>query len=101
MAFWNFSITSLQKIKCKILTLTNKNWKSGAYKKYDNIATNFGPPSDENVINKAYLDTEISKIEDHISYIEKAFNEYNLLSNKQSVEWVLRERAVKGTNRIL
>ena len=32
--------------------------------------TKFEPSNDEDVVNKAYLDTKLSKIEVHISFIE-------------------------------
>ena len=57
--------------------------------------------NDENVINKAYLDTNLSKKEGEISYIEKNHNEYKLHNNKQPSKEVLFEGAVKTTIRIL
>ena len=39
----------------------------------------------------------MNKLEGHISYIEKDYNEYKLQSNKQSVEEILTKRGVKTT----
>ena len=41
------------------------------YKKDEKLTTNFEPIDNEDVINKAYLDEKLSKINGHISYIEK------------------------------
>ena len=40
-------------------------------------------------------------MEGHISNTEREYSEYNLLSNKQSVEEVLVQRALKTTIQIL
>ena len=61
----------------------------------------FGPSRDDNVLNKAYLDKNLFKIEGHLSLIEKDYNQFKLQSDKQSVEEVLIERAVKTTIQIL
>ena len=46
--------------------------------------TNFEPVNDEDVKNKAYLDEK--KVDGHISYIGKDYNEFKLQYSKQSVE---------------
>ena len=71
------------------------------YKKDEKITTNFEPIDDEDVINKAYLDEKLKKIDGHISYIEKDYNEFKLQYNKQSVKDISIQRAVKTTIRIL
>jgi len=71
------------------------------YKKDEKITTNFEPIDNEDVINKAYLDEKLSKINGHISYIEKDYNEFKLQYNKQTVEDILIQRAVKTTIQIL
>ena len=43
----------------------------------------------------------MKKIDGHISYIEKDYNEFKKQYNKQSVEDVLIQRAVKTTIQIL
>ena len=66
-----------------------------------NITTKFQPTNESDVINKAYLDEILKKIDGHISYIEKYFNEFKLQYNKQNVEDTLIEKAVKTTIQIL
>ena len=53
--------------------------------------------NDEDVLNEAYVDKKLSKMEVQISYREKDYNEYKLLSNKSSIGEVLIQRAVKTT----
>ena len=71
------------------------------YKKDEKITTNFEPTDDSDVINKSYLDEKFKKIDGHISHIENDYNEFKLQYNKQSVEEVLIQRAVKTTIQIL
>ena len=71
------------------------------YKKDEKISTNFKPVDDSDVINKAYLDSKLIKIDGHISKLEKDFNEFKLQYNKQNVEDILIQRAVKTTIQIL
>ena len=67
------------------------------YKKGKKITTNFEPTDDSDVINKGYLDEKMNKINGNNSYIEKDYNEFKLQYNKQSVEDILVQRAVKTT----
>ena len=71
------------------------------YKKDEKITTNFEPNDNEDVINKGYLDEKLLKIDGHLSKLEKDFNELKLQYNKQSVEDILIQRAVKTTIQIL
>ena len=71
------------------------------YKKDEKITTNFEAIDDSDVINKAYLDEKLKKIDGHISYLEKDYNEFKIQYNKQSVEEILIQRAVKTTIQIL
>ena len=71
------------------------------YKKDEKITTNFEPVDNNDVINKAYLDEKLLKIDGHLSKLEKDFNEFKLQYNKQSVEEILIQRAVKTTIQIL
>ena len=71
------------------------------YKKDEKIKTNFEPVDNEDVINKAYLDSKLLKIDGHLSKLEKDFNEFKLQYNKQNVEDILIQRAVKTTIQIL
>ena len=71
------------------------------YKKDEKITTTFEAVNDEDVINKGYLDEKLLKIDGHLSKLEKDFNEFKLQYNKQSVEEILFQRAVKTTIQIL
>ena len=67
------------------------------YKKDEKLTTNFEVADDNDVINKTYLDEKLKKIDGHIPYIEKDYNEFKLQYNKQSVEDILIQRFVKTT----
>ena len=71
------------------------------YKKDEKVTTNFEPNDNEDVINKGYLDSKLLKIDGHLSKLEKDFNEFKLQYNKQNVEDILIQRAVKTTIQIL
>ena len=72
-----------------------------AYKKDEKITTNFEPNDNEDVINKGYLDSDLLKINGHLSKLKKVYNEFKLQYNKQNVEDILIQRAVKTTIQIL
>ena len=71
------------------------------YKKDEKLTTNFQPVDDSDVINKGYLDSKMLKIDGHLSKLEKDFNEFKLQYNKQNVEEILIQGAVKTTIQIL
>ena len=71
------------------------------FKKDEKLTTDFEPVNDEDVINKGYLDSKLLKIDGHLSKLENDFNEFKLQYNKQSVEDILVQRAVKTTIQIL
>ena len=71
------------------------------YKKDEKITTNFEPADNNDVINKGFLDKKLLKIDEHLSKLEKDFNEFKLQYNKQNVEDILIQRAVKTTIQIL
>ena len=71
------------------------------YKKDEKIKTNFEPVENEDVINKGYLDEKLLTIDGDLSKLEKDFNEFILQYNKQNVEDILVQRAVKTTIQIL
>ena len=71
------------------------------YKKDEKITTDFEASDAKDVIKKAYLDKKFKKIDGHISYIEKDYNEFKLQYNKQPVEDFLIQRAVKTRKQIL
>ena len=72
-----------------------------SYKKDEKITTNFEAVDDIDVIHKGYLDEKLLKIDGHISKLEKDYNEFKLQYNKQNVEDILVQRAVKTTIQIL
>ena len=72
-----------------------------AYKKDEKITTNFEDVDNEDVINKGHLDSKILKIDGHLSKLEKDYNEFKLQYNKQNIEGILIQRAVKTTIQIL
>ena len=71
------------------------------YKKDEKITTNFKTVDNEDVINKGYLDDKLKKLDGHIAYIQKDYNEFKKQYNKQSVEEILIQRAVKTTIQVL
>ena len=71
------------------------------FKKDEKLTTSFEPVDDSDVINKAHLDKKLIKLSGHLSKLEKGFNEFKLQYNKQNVEEILIQRAVKTTIRIL
>ena len=71
------------------------------YKKDQKITTNFEAVDDEDVINEGYLDSKFLKIDGQLAKLEKDYNEFKLQYNKQSVEDILIQRAVKTTIQIL
>ena len=46
------------------------------YKKDEKITTNFEPVNNSDVINKGYLDKKPEKINGHLSFLEKDYNEF-------------------------
>ena len=71
------------------------------YRKDEKLTTNFKPIDNSDVINKGYLDEELKKTNGHFTYLEKDYNEFKEQYNKQSVEEILVQRAVKTTIQIL
>ena len=71
------------------------------YKKDEKMTTNLETVNDEDVINKSFLDEKSFNLNSHLSKLEKDYNGLKLQYNKQSVEEVLVQRAVKTTIQIL
>ena len=71
------------------------------YKKDEKMITNFEPTDNSEVISKFYLDEKLKKIHGHISHLEKDYNDFKLQYNKQSIEEVFIQKAVKTTIQIL
>ena len=65
------------------------------------MPTKYEAVNDEDVINKFCIDEKLSKIDGHLSLLEKDYKEFKLLTNKQSIKKVLIQRAVKMTIQIL
>ena len=60
-----------------------------SYRKDEKITLNFEASYPEDLINKAYLDEKLIKIDGHLSLLEKNYNESKIISNKQTLEEVL------------
>ena len=65
------------------------------------LTTDFEPIDKEDVINKAYFDEKLKKIDSHIVYTEKDYNEFKLQYNEQNVEDISMQRVVKTMIQIL
>ena len=101
---WESEFDNIVSKRDKLQDLNINNLKlevHDTYKKDEKITTIFKPIDNEDVINKGYLDEKLLKIDGHLSKLEKDFNEFKLQYNKQNVESVLIQRAVKTTIQIL
>ena len=67
------------------------------------MSTSFQPQNNEDVVNKAQLDTNISIVKCHISFIEKNLNDFILHGDegRQSDDEFVIEKSVKTTTQIL
>ena len=102
--FWESEFDSIVSKRDRLQDLNLNQLKlevDDTLKKDEKITTDFEAVDDKDVINKAYLDEKLKKIYGHISYIEKDYNEFKLQYNKQNIEDVLIQRAVKTTIQIL
>ena len=68
---------------------------NGSFQK-DGKTANFDTSHDEDDIKKIYMEKKLSKTDGHLSLKEKNHQEFKL-KNKQSVEEILAEKAVKTT----
>ena len=101
---WESEFDGIVSKRDKLQDLNINNLKleiHDTYKKDEKLTTNFEPDDESDVINKGYLDDKLLKINSHISKLEKDFNEFKLQYNKQNVEEILIQRAVKTTIQIL
>ena len=101
---WESEFDNIVSKRDKLRDLNINNLKlevHDAYKKDEKLTTNFEPVDYSDVINKGYLDLKLLKIDSHISKLEKDYNEFKLQYNKQNVEDILIQRAVKTTIQIL
>ena len=100
---WESEFDGIVSKRDKLQDLNINNLKleiHDTYKKDEKLTTNFEPDDESDVINKGYLDDKLLKINSHISKLEKDFNEFKLQYNKQNVEDILIQRAVKTTIQI-
>ena len=91
--FWN-NVSAKDRV-LNIVLIQLKFKINDAYREDEKITTKFGPCNDGDVVSKPYLDTKISKKESHSSFIDKEYNEYKLLGNKESVEEILIQKTKK------
>ena len=101
---WESEFDGIVSKRDKLQDLNINNLKlevHDTYKKDEKLTTNFEPVDGSDVINKGYLDSKLLKIDGHLSKLEKDYNEFKLQYNKQSVEDILIQRAVKTTIQIL
>ena len=101
---WESEIDGIVRKRYKLQDLNINQLKlevHDAYQKREKISTNFEAVDDKDVLNKAYLDEKLKKIDGHIPYIQKDYNEFKLQHNKQNVEDNLFQRAVKTKIQIL
>ena len=101
---WESEFDGIVSKRDKLQDLNINNLKlevHDTYKRDEKITTDFKPVDNEDVINKGYLDEKLLNIKGHISKSEKDYNEFKLQYNKQSLEEILVQRAVKTTIQIL
>ena len=101
---WESEFDGIVSKRAKLQDLNNNQLKlevHDSYKEDEKITTDFEAVDDKDVINKAYLDSKLLKIDGHLSKLEKDYNEFILQYNKQNVEDILIQRAVKTTIQIL
>ena len=78
---WESEFDGIVSKRDKLKDLNNNQLKlevHDTYKKDEKLTTNFKPSNNEDVINKAYLDEKISKLDSHLSFLEKGYNEFKL-----------------------
>ena len=101
---WESEFDGIVSKRDKLQDLNINNLKlevHDTYKKDEKITTNFEPIDNADVINKGYLDDKLLKINGLLSKLEKDYNEFKSQYNKQAVEDILIQRAVKTTIQIL
>ena len=101
---WESEIDKIIPKKDKVQHMKINHLKLEVYDTYKNdlkIITNFKAVKDSDVINKAYQDEKLTKIDGHLPFLEKDYNEFILHYNKQSVEQHLIRRAEKTNIQIL
>ena len=102
--FWESGFDGIVSKRDKLQDLNINQLKlevHDTYKKDEKVTTNFEAVDESNVINKGYLDSKLLKIDGHLSKLEKEYNEFQLQYNKQNIEEILIQRAVKTTIQML
>ena len=101
---WESEFDGIVSKRDKLQDLNINQLKLGVHDSYKNdekISTNFKPTDNEDVVNKCYLDEKFLKKNGQLSKLEKDYNEFKKQYNKQSVEEILIQRALKTTIQIL
>ena len=101
---WESEFDNLVSKKDKVQDLKINDLKLELYDTYEKdkkITTNFQPTDDPDVISKAHLNEKLFKINGHSSLSQKDYKELELKYNKQFVQEILIQRAVKTTIQIL
>ena len=102
--FWESEFDGIVSKRDKLQDLNINQLKlevHDTYKKDEKITTNFDAVDNEDVVNKGHLYSKLLKIDGHLTKLEKDYNEFKLQYNKQNVEDILIQRAVKTTIQIL
>ena len=60
-----------------------------SYRKIEKITFNFEASYPEDLINKAYLDEKLIKIDGHLSLLEKNYKESKIISIKQTTKLII------------
>ena len=95
----SFLIISLQKNRVQDIHPNQlKLEKNDIHREDEKTKTKFEAVNDEDVMDKAYLDTKLAKVKGDISYVEKKYNE--LKGYERYKEEILDEKAVKTTIQI-
>ena len=83
----NLIILFLKKDKVQDMNINQLKLKvHNTYRKDEKITTSCEPSNDEDVVNKVYLDENLSKIDGNLSFSKNYYNEFRIHYNKQSVE---------------
>ena len=101
---WEIEFDNIVSMKDKAQDINFNHLKLGVhdtFNKDEKITTKFEAIDDKDVKNKAYPDKKFSKLESQISDIEENYNDFKILSNKQTIEEVLVQKVVKTTIQIL
>ena len=101
---WESEFDGIVSKKDKLQDLNSNQLKlevHDKYKKDEKLTTNFETVDNEDVMNKSYLDSKLLRLDGHLSKLEKDYNEIKLQYNKQNVEDISIQRAMKTTIQLL